>query len=95
MEVIEDTEEPPSLDADLKTKKSYDWKVKKAFSMIACNFIDRQLAHIWAYSDKGSVEAWRVLCNIHETKSLSNMFFIPRKFLTCKIMKAYLVRSTR
>lgn len=34
---------------------------------------------------KGSTEAWRTLCNIHETKCLSNILFMRRKFFTIKM----------
>lgn len=73
-EIVEGTEEPPPSDADVKEKKSYERRVKKAFAVIACNLADRQLAHV--RTCKGPAEAWRVLCNIHETKSLSNVLFI-------------------
>ena len=33
----------------------------------------------------GPVEAWETLCNIHKTKSLSNILFLRRKFFTIKI----------
>jgi gag-polypeptide of LTR copia-type len=53
--------------------------------MIVCNLVDRQLAHVRAC--KGPAEAWKVLCNIHEAKSLSNTLFIRRKFFTCKMQE--------
>ena len=84
-EIVEDSEEPPSDEADAKVKKSYERRVKKAFSMIACNLGDRQLAHV--RSCKGPAEAWKVLCNIHQTKSLSNILFTRRKFFTCKMQE--------
>ena len=85
-EIVEGTEKPPPSDAEDKLKKAYERRAKKAFSMIACNLVDRQLAHV--RSCKGAAEAWRVLCNIHETKSLSNMLFIRRKFFTCKMQES-------
>jgi hypothetical protein len=54
-------------------------------SVIGLNLADNQLAHI--KSCKGPAEAWKTLCNIHETKSLSNILFIRRKFFTCKMQK--------
>jgi len=44
---------------------------------------DKELAHIKAC--KGPAEAWTTLCNIHETKSLSNILFLRRKFFTAKM----------
>ncbi len=52
-------------------------------SMIGLNLVDAQLAHI--KSCKGPAEAWRVLCNIHETRSLANILFLRRKFFTSKM----------
>ena len=84
-EIVEGTEAPPAADAEANTKKAYERRVKKAFSIIACNLVDRQLAHVRAC--KGPDEAWRVLCNIHETKSLSNVLFLRRKFFTSKMQE--------
>jgi transposase InsO family protein len=82
-EIVEDSEEPPPSDADLKVTKDYQRRVKKAMSVIGLNLVDNQLAHI--KSCKGPAEAWKTLCNIHETRSLSNILFIRRKFFTCKM----------
>ena len=41
--------------------------------LIALNLADNELGHIC--SCKGLVEAWKILCNIHETRNLSNIFF--------------------
>jgi hypothetical protein len=78
------SEEAPPLNADPKMKKKYERRVRKAMSVIGLNLADNQLAHI--KSCKGPAEAWKTLCNIHETKSLSNILFIRRKFFTCKIL---------
>lgn len=51
--------------------------------LIALNLADNELAHI--RSCKGLVEAWKTLCNIHETRDLSNIFLIRHKFFTYKI----------
>ena len=37
---------------------------------------------------KGLAEAWKTLCNIHETKSLSNILFLRCKFFTIKMQEA-------
>ncbi len=36
---------------------------------------------------EGPTEAWKTLCNIHETRSLSNILYIRRKFFTCKMQE--------
>jgi len=84
-EIVDDTEEPPLSNVDLKVKKDYDRRVRKAFSIICCNLVDRQLAHICGF--KRPTKAWRRLCNIHETKSLSNVLFIRCKFFTCNMQE--------
>ena len=84
-EVVDGSEEPPSEDADLKTKKAFERKEKKAFALIAINLVDRQIAHI--QHCKGPAQAWATLCNIHETKSLSNILFLRRKFFTSKMQE--------
>src|SRR5579875_408018 len=82
-EIVEGTEEAPPSDASEKDKKEYKRRVKKAMSMIGLNLVDAQLAHIKGCKDPA--EAWRVLCNIHETRSLSNILFLRRKFFTSKM----------
>jgi transposase InsO family protein len=84
-EIVDDSEEAPADDADTKVKKDYDRRAKKAMSIIGLNLVDSQLAHI--RSCKGPAEAWRTLCNIHETRSLSNILFIRRKFFTSKMQE--------
>ena len=84
-EVVDGSEEPPSEDADPKTKKAFERKEKKAFALIAINLVDRQIAHI--RHCKGPAQAWATLCNIHETKSLSNILFLWRKFFTSKMQE--------
>ena len=84
-EIVEDTEEPPSKDDDPKVIKDYNRRVKKAMSVIGLSLVDNQLAHIKGC--KGPAEAWKTLCNIHETKSLSNILFVRRKFFTIKMQE--------
>ena len=84
-EIVDESEEPPSIDDDPKVIKDYNRRVKKAMSVIGLNLVDNQLAHI--KSCKGPAEAWKTLCNIHETKSLSNILFIRRKFFTIKMQE--------
>ena len=54
-------------------------------SIISLNLADNQLVHI--KSCKKHVEAWKTLCNIHETKSLYNIHFISHKFFTYKMQE--------
>src|ERR1700737_2951057 len=82
-EIVEGTELPPPSTASDEVKKAYERRCKKAFAIIATSLVDKELAHIKGC--KGPAEAWRTLCNIHETKSLSNILFIRRKFFTIKM----------
>ncbi len=54
-------------------------------SIIGINLVDSQLHHIKRC--KGPAEAWKTLCNIHETRSLLNILFTRRKFFTCKMQE--------
>ena len=60
-------------------------EVKKAYAIIAMSLVDKDLMHIKGC--KGLAEAWKTLCSIHETKSLSNILFIRHNFLTIKMDK--------
>jgi hypothetical protein len=82
-DIIDGSEEAPPSNADPKMKKEYERRVRKAISVIGLNLANNQLAYI--KSCKGPAEAWKTVCNIHETKSLSNILFIRRKFFTCKM----------
>ena len=64
-------------------KKAYERRCKKIFTIIATSLLDKELVHIKGC--KGLAEAWRMLCIIHVTKSLSNILFIRRKFFTIKM----------
>lgn len=79
------SENPPSLDADVSVKKVFGKRAKTAFAMIATNLVDKEMAHI--KNCKGPAEAWKTLCNFHETKSLSNILFLRRKFFTIKMQE--------
>src|SRR5450631_1333284 len=82
-EIVDGSELPPPSTASDEVKKAYERRCKKAFAIIAMSLVDKELAHIKGC--KGPAEAWRTLCNIHETKSLSNILFIRRKFFTIKM----------
>ena len=84
-DIMDKSEKPLPSNADSKVLKDYQRRVKKAMSIIGLNLADNQLSHIKSY--QGLIEAWKTLCNIYETKSLSNIFFIRRKFFTCKMHK--------
>jgi hypothetical protein len=82
-EIVDGSELPPPSTASDEVKKAYERRCKKAFAIIAMSLVDKELAHIKGC--KGPAEAWKTLCNIHETKSLSNILFIRRKFFTIKM----------
>ena len=84
-EIVDESEEPPSKDDDPKVIKEYNRRAKKAMSIIGLSLVNSQLAHIKSY--KGPAEVWKALCNVHETKSLSNSLFVRRKFFTIKMQK--------
>jgi hypothetical protein len=84
-EIVDGSEDAPPSDADPKIIKGYQRRLKKAMSIIGINLVDSQLHHIKRC--KGPAEAWKTLCNIHETRSLSNILFIRRKFFTCKMQE--------
>ena len=84
-EILDESEKPPTADADAKEIKEYNRRAKKAMSIIGLSLMNSQLAHI--KSCKSPTEAWKALCNIHETKSLSNILFVRRKFFTIKMQE--------
>ena len=84
-EIVEETEEPPPEDDDPKVIKEFNRRAKKALSVIGLSLVNHQLAHIKGC--KGPAEAWKALCNVHETKSLSNILFVRRKFFTIKMQE--------
>ena len=73
LEIVDEFENPLVADADPKEIKEFNRRAKKAMSIIGLGLGNSELAHI--KSCKGPVEAWKALCNIHETKSLSNILF--------------------
>ncbi len=84
-EIVDGFEEAPPSNADPKIIKEYQRHVKKAMSIIGINLVDSQLHHIKRC--KGPAEAWKTLCNIRETQSLSNILFIRCKLFTCKMQE--------
>ena len=84
-EIVDESEKPPLADADSKDIKEFNRRAKKALSIIGLSLANSQLAHI--KSCKTPAQAWKALCNIHETKSLSNILFVRRKFFTIKMQE--------
>ncbi len=85
-DIVDGSEEAPPSTADAKDIKAFERRVKTAFGMIVTNLVDKEMAHV--KHCKGPAEAWKALCNIHETKSLSNILFLRRKFFTIKMHEA-------
>jgi hypothetical protein len=68
---------------EMRHKKTYKQRYKKAFAIIAMSLVDKELAHI--KECKARAKTWRTLYNMHKTKNLSNILFIRRKFFTIKM----------
>ena len=85
-DIVDESEEAPPSDANLKDKKAFEKQSKTAFGLIAINLVDKEMAHI--KHCKGPTKAWKILCNIHETKSLSNILFLRYKFFIIKMQEA-------
>ena len=83
--IVDGSKKPPPSNVDSKVLNEYQRHVKKVMSIIGPDLANNQLAHI--NSCKGSTEVWNILCSIHETKSLSNIFFIRYNFFTCKMQE--------
>ena len=49
------------------------------------NLVDKEMLHIKGCT--GPTKVWEILCNIHETKSLSNILFLRHKFFIIKMEK--------
>lgn len=69
--------------ADPKVLNTYQRHLKKIMFIVDINLMDNQLVHI--KSCKGPAEVWKILCNIYETKNLSNFLFVRQNFFTYKI----------
>ena len=85
-DIVDESEAAPPSNADVKDKKAFEKRSKTAFGLIAINLVDKEMPHI--KHCKGPAEAWKTLSNIHETKSLSNILFLRRKFFTIKMQEA-------
>lgn len=69
-DIVDESEVPPSDNADIKVKKEYKRHEKKAFGMIATNLDDANFSHVIACN--GLEEAWKTFCNIYESRNLAN-----------------------
>ena len=85
-DIVDESGATPPSDVDVKDKTAFEKWSKTAFGFIAINLVDKEMAHI--KHCKGPAEAWKTLCNIHETKSLSNILILRRKFFTIKMQEA-------
>ena len=84
-DIVDEFEETSLSNANPKVLKKYQRCVKKTMFIINIDLADNQLVQI--KSCKGPAEAWKILCNIYETNSLSNILFIRYKFFTYKMDK--------
>lgn len=83
--IVDKFEGAPPSNVDPKVQKEYQKRMKKAMFIIALNLVDKWFAHI--RSCKGPADAWQILCNIHEMRSLLNILSIHCKFFMCKMDK--------
>ena len=77
-EIIEGSEERLEASANPTEIKAFERRSNKAFATLVMNLKDSQLAHI--QSCKSPAEAWKILCDVHETKGLANILFLRRRF---------------
>lgn len=84
-DIVDISEKVQFSNVDPKMLKVFQKCVKMTMSIINLNLADNQLAYI--KNCKGPTEAWNILCNIHETKNLSNILFIHSNFFTRKMQK--------
>ena len=84
-DIVDGAMETPPSNADSKVLKEYQRRVKKTISIIGLNLAGNQLARI--NGNKKPLEILTTFFNIHETKNLSNMFFVNPKFFTCKMQE--------
>lgn len=82
--IVDKSKASSPSNVDPLVKKDCQRRVKKTMSIIAFSSVDNQLGHIRGF--KGPAKAWKILCNIHKTRSLANILFVHRKFFTCKKM---------
>lgn len=79
---------PILISKDIKEKgkkRKTKTHIKKAMFIIILNLADNQLAYI--NGCKRSLEAWKVVCNIYEARSLSNILFICHNVFKCKMQE--------
>lgn len=82
-EIVCEEEEAPGVEASIKEHKEFKRREKKAFGIIATNLDESNFAHV--ISCKGAAEAWKTLCNVYESRNLSNVLWSRQKFFTVKM----------
>jgi hypothetical protein len=71
--IVDESEEAPGEEASSKVRKDYHKREKKALGTIAMNLDEANFMHI--ISCKRAADAWKILCNIHESRNLSNILW--------------------
>jgi hypothetical protein len=82
-DIVDESEEAPGLEASLKVKKDFQRRERKALGTIAMNLDETNFMHI--ISCKRAADAWKTLCNIYESRNLSNILWSRQKFFTVKM----------
>lgn len=82
-DIVDESEVAPSLEASLEVQKDFQRREKKALGTIAMNLDETNFTHI--ISCKRAADAWKTLCNIHESRNLSNILWSRQKFFTVKM----------
>ena len=80
LDIVNGFEDAPSSNAYPKMLKDFQRHVKKIMSIIGLNLADFK-------NCKEHAEARKILCNIYNTKKLSNILYVRRTFFTCKMQK--------
>lgn len=81
-EIVESLKAPPSSTASDKVKNVFERRCKKILHHHCHEFGGQEVGT--HQKMQRTLEAWKKLCNIHETKNLSNILFIRHMFFTIK-----------
>ena len=84
-DIVNESKKALPSNANRKVLKEFLMHIKKVVSIISLNLADNQLVHI--KNCKWPVETWNTLCNIHQTKILSNILLVHCKFFICKVQE--------
>jgi hypothetical protein len=82
-EIVDEIGETPSLEATMKEKKGFKSREKMALGTIAMNLDETNFTHV--ISCKGATNAWKTLCNVYESRNLSNVLWWRQKLFTLKM----------